>query len=163
MPIVTYRFFNYEKRLAHGGERSIVRELIKRRSKPRTHMELETETRGLSFSSTNEDAVRGCRLKRINYVDKPWWDNFPFEVSDSEMDFIWEHIHYINGKKYDLVGLLSHATKWNIIRPHRDRYWCNEAGLWVTSPVIYKGETEITPEKAYWAIKKLYDKKMRAV
>jgi len=115
-------------------------------------MEVELPDRNLSFSSTNEDAVKGCRLKRIRY-SHPWWDTIEQEVNNFQLDEIWRNIHKINGKKYDLIGLLSYATSWKIILPARDRYWCSEACLYVVSPMLYTGKTEITPEAAYLALK----------
>ena len=157
MQIVKFRFFNYEKALAAGDKRTVARELIRLRSWPRVHMELELPDRQLSFSATNEDAVKGCRLKRILYSNN-WWDTIEKRVADYALDLIWEKIHEINGKKYDMVGLMSHATKWNIIMPTRDRYWCNKAGLYVTRGILfpYSIGIDITPEATYQLLKKLF-------
>ncbi len=79
-----------------------------------------------------------------------WWITIEREITELEERTIWSREHSINGKKYDLIGLLSHATPWKIIVPHRDRYWCSEADACVTKPAIYTGEsTEITPDELF--------------
>lgn len=152
--VVKFRFFDYAKSLELGRKRTIAGELIKRRSKL-THSELELSAtyNHLSFSSTIEDAFKGCRFKLIRYRND-WWRTIVREITAEQEEEIWYRANQINGKKYDLIGLLSKATPWKIIVPHRERYWCSESNAWIAKPVIYKGgKTEITPDELYaWLI-----------
>lgn len=148
MNIVKFRFFDYARSLELGRKRTLAGELIKRRSKL-THSEFQFSSmfHNLSFSATIEDAFKGCRFKLIHYTHA-WWRTEEREITPEQETEIWNRAHSINGKKYDLVGLLSHATPWKIIVPHRDRYWCSENNAYIAKPVIYTGgKTEITPDE----------------
>lgn len=151
---VKFRFFDYKRSLELGRGKTFAGELIKRRS-AFTHSEFEFSStyNHLSFSATIEDAFKGCRFKLIHYRNK-WWRTVSWEITAGQEEDIWYNAHRINGKKYDLVGLLSHATRWKIIRGHPDKFWCSENNAFITKPVIYTGaETEITPDKLHaWLI-----------
>ncbi len=147
---VKYRFFDYKRSLELGRKRTFAGELIKRRS-DLTHSEFQFSPffHDISFSSTIEDAFKGCRFKMIYYTHA-WWRTIERQVSAEQELAIWFKAHSINGKKYDLWGLGSHATPWRIIVPSRDRYWCSENNTFITKPAIYTGKrTEITPDELY--------------
>jgi len=150
MGVISFRFFNYERARKLGRKRTFAGELIRLRSYPRTHVELQFNAacNYLSFSSTTEDAFHGCRFKLIHY-SHPWWDCISREVTPEQLADIWFRAHELNGKRYDLVGLLSFATPWEIIVPRRDRYWCSEAVAEAVKPLYPDIPTEITPEELY--------------
>lgn len=149
--IIRYQLFNYKKAKAHGRKKYFAGEIIKRRSYPETHGEVQLSWfyHDISFSSTMEDAFKGCRFKLIGY-SSPWWDTYEREVTPEQEHEIWMNCHKINGKKYDLWGLGSYGTKWKIIVPSRDRYWCTGATAFVTSlkdGSLWKGTHLVTPEE----------------
>ena len=154
MSTVKFRFFNYEKAVALGRKKTFAGELIKHRSFPHTHSEFQfsAQYNHLSFSATIEDAFKGCRFKLIEYSHE-WWDTVEKEITPAHERLIWDSAHTINGKKYDLVGLLSFGTPWKIIRPHRDRYWCSESNAVITWGCLYYGPREIHPEALYQEVK----------
>lgn len=150
MRIVKFRFFDYKLSLKLGRKRTLAGEIIKRRS-ALTHSEFQFSSfyNNLSFSATIEDAFKGCRFRLIGY-SHAWWRTEERVITAEEEACIWAKAHSINGKKYDLFGLGSHATPWKIIRPHRDRYWCSESNAYITLPYIYMdARTEITPDELY--------------
>ena len=147
---VKYRFFDYKRSLELGRGKRVAGELIKYRS-DLTHSEFQFSSTYnlLSFSSTIEDAFKGCRFKLIRYRND-WWKTVERVITVAQERDIWCNAHNINGKKYDLVGLLSHATPWKIIRGHPDKFWCSENNAFITKPHIYTGdETEVTPDGLY--------------
>ncbi len=152
--LARFRFFDYKRSLELGRKRTFAGEIIKRRS-AFTHVEYQFSYffHDISFSATIEDAFKGCRFKMIYYTHA-WWRTVERQITPEQELCIWVRAHSINGKKYDLLGLGSHATPWRIIVPHRDRYWCSEADAYITQPHIYTGEkTEITPDELYqWLI-----------
>lgn len=143
----SFCFFNYRKALALGRKRTLVRELIKLRSWPAVHLEGRFSGRyhGLSFSSTNEGGLHGCRVDRIGYTGG-CWDIIKAPVTAKQEAEIWERVWEINGKKYDLIGVLSNVHERRIILPNRDMYWCNEAVGYIAKPTLYTGPLEIVPE-----------------
>lgn len=154
MPIMEFKFFDYKRSLELGRGRRVSSDIISLRS-GLTHIETKFSAtyHHLSFSATIEDAFKGCRFKLIEY-SHDWWKTVHRLVTEEQEHDIWLKANSINGKQYDLVGLLSHATPWKIIRPHWDKYWCSEVGAYITKPHIYTGEnTEITPDELYrWLI-----------
>jgi len=125
---VKYRFFDYARALM---------------------FQFSSDYNHLSFSSTIEDAFKGCRFKLIRYQND-WWRTVERTITTAQERGIWYKAHSINGKKYDLIGLLSHATPWEIIRGRPEKYWCSECNAYITKPYIYKGDkTEITPDELY--------------
>ncbi len=147
---IRYRFFDYKRAVALGRKKTLAGEIIKRRSEL-THSEVQFSPfyHSLSFSSTMEDAFKGCRFKQIYYTH-PWWKTIEWQVTAEQEYAIWCKAWGINGKKYDLLGLGSFGTKWNIIVPHRDRYWCSESNAYISKPHIFTGEkTEMTPDEWY--------------
>lgn len=147
---IRFRFFDYARSIKLGRKRTFAGELIKRRS-ALTHIEtqLSVAYRHMSFSATIEDAFKGCRFKLIHY-SHGWWRTIERKVTAPQEFDIWCKMNSINGKRYDLIGLLSHATPWKIITPHRNRYWCSESSAYVTKPHIYTGTNDaITPDELY--------------
>ena len=147
---IRFRFFDYKLAVKMGRKKTLAGEIIKRRS-DLTHSEVQFSAfyHHLSFSSTIEDAFKGCRFKQIYYTH-PWWKTIERQVTAEQEYAIWCKAWGINGKKYDLLGLGSFGTKWRIIVPHRDRYWCSESNAYISKPHIFTGEkTEMTPDEWY--------------
>lgn len=119
---------------------------------------------GLSFSATCQDACKCARIKRIEYTSD-YWDSDPLDLTDAQEAIVWrsalalagfspdtalESIQWICSQeedgcaytnralKYDLIGLLSFGTRFEIIRPHTDKIWCSEACAAVLSDVVLK-------------------------
>ncbi len=150
MVTVKFRFFNYRAAVRLGRGKTLIGEMILLRSDPYTHVEFQFSAKynHLSFSSTQEDAFKGCRFKLIKYSNA-WWTTLEVEITAEQEAQIWQRAHEINGKKYDLIGLLSFVTKWQIMVPNRNRYWCSEAIAHVITDVIYDGLLEIHPLDLY--------------
>ena len=53
-------------------------------------------------------------------------DNYYLYMSNEQEDMAWAKAHELDGKEYDLVGLASFGTDWNIIKEDPDKYWCSE-------------------------------------
>jgi hypothetical protein len=162
MSAVALRFYNYAAARRHGRKFSWVHWLISRRSKPRTHVEFQwdPESGGMSFSSTLQDKEHGGRFKDIEYTKAAeHWDTLYFVVPDRAARGALYEAEGIDGKPYDLFGLLSFSTKWAIIRGSKEGYWCSEAvAILAIAAGIYDGPTEITPEALFAALKDKADR-----
>jgi len=102
--------------------------LILLRSSPHVHTEIQFSSRydGVSFSATMQDGSNCCRFKQITYTHPERWDTLFIPCTEAQEDKGMARAKEIEGCKYDLIGLLSFATELNIIKPHPDKYWCNE-------------------------------------
>ena len=114
---------------ADGKPLSFIDRLIMLRSKPYIHDEFQFSERydDVSFSATMQDKARCCRFKKIRYSHPQRWKQQVIPMTDKQEDRAYKKACELEDKKYDLLGLLSFGTRWRIIVPHRDRYWCAEA------------------------------------
>ncbi len=98
------------------------------RSDPLVHTEFQFSERydRISQSSTMSGDDDGCRFKQIGYSHPEWWTNLILPMSDEQEDRAFLRGQELDGKKYDLIGLASFGTKWDLIKPHPDKLWCSE-------------------------------------
>lgn len=138
------QYWNAREAARHGFDLTKPQRLILRRSDPLVHKELQFSERynSISFSSTLADGAKGCRFKQIQYSHPYRWVSQVVPMSDAEEDEVWYKALMLAGKLYDTWGLGGFATKLKIIKPHPDRYWCNEAT-----------DTAILVAKGHWAIR----------
>ena len=99
------------------------------RSRPEWHTEFQFSDRygGVSFSSTMQDGAKCCRFKDIEYSHPERWTTHIIPMTNEEEGRAWVKAQELEGRKYDLIGLLSFTTKWKIIRPRDKWEWCTEA------------------------------------
>jgi hypothetical protein len=122
---------NYNARRAarYGKKLSETDRVTLLRSDPHTHTEFQFSPRysGISFSATTADGSNCCRFKPIEYSHPERWDSLVLPMTDVQEGRARRRADEIEGKSYDLIGLLSHTSDLEIIKPHPDKYWCNEA------------------------------------
>jgi len=135
-----------------------------------THTEWQFSERygGVSWSFTLADGAKGCRFKMIKYNHPKRWVTDEIPLTDEEEDKIWveacrladlsvctrstvQYLALINEivqgplhARYDLPGILTHATKkantrwltvlrWGLwwwtkfIKPDPEKMWCSES------------------------------------
>ncbi len=140
--------WSYNARRAEESGKPItpVQHVILTRSDPLVHTELQfSERHGkISFSSTIQDGDKGCRFKDIKYSHPERWIKLILPMTDAEEDRAWRRAKVLDGAKYDLIGLASFGTKWDIIKPDPDKYWCNEVVGDVVS-YAYEYGTDFVP------------------
>lgn len=123
--------FNAYRAEKFGYKLSGIDRLIMRRSFLHTHTEIQFSERygNISFSATMADGAKCCRFKDINYTKHPErWDTIIIPLTDNEEDLIYAKAKAIEGKPYDLIGLLSFISDdLNWIKPSESGYWCSEA------------------------------------
>ncbi len=102
--------------------------LIGFRSKPHWHTEFQFSERydGVSYSATMQDGDKGCRFKQIEYSHPNNWTTHIIELADTQEDMAHLAASFYEDCKYDLWGLLSFGTKWQIIKPSKYKIWCTE-------------------------------------
>jgi hypothetical protein len=151
MNIIKIRSFNAYRAKKFGYEYTASDKIIMMRSLLHTHTELQFSERHneVSFSSTLQDDVKGCRFKQIEYSHPERWDTLSLFVTDEEEDLMYQAAQSIEGKPYDLLGLLSFSTEFEIIKPDKDKYWCTEAALFVVKSVPRFQDIPLSPEKAH--------------
>jgi hypothetical protein len=123
------RFYNAVRAEKFGKKLDAVDTLILRRSRPHVHCEFEFSERygNISFSATLQDGSHGCRFKPIDYNEHPErWDTLWLPMTDEQEDRAYARARELDGKEYDLIGLLSFATALNLIKPDPDKYFCSE-------------------------------------
>jgi hypothetical protein len=123
------RSYNARQAYQYGKDITPVQRIIMARSDPLVHTEFEFSERqdGISFSSTMQDDVSGCRFKQISYSHPLRWTSIVLPMTDEQEDRAWERAIELEGKKYDLIGLAGFGSEWDIVKPHPDKYWCSEA------------------------------------
>ena len=117
---------NARRAVNFGKKLTAVDHIILRRSDPLVHTEFQFSGRGNyeSFSATMQE---GCRFKRIAYSHPQRWTSLILPMTDEQEYRAWDKAIEIEGSPYDLVGLGSFGTSWNIIKPDPDKYWCSES------------------------------------
>lgn len=106
-----------------------VDQLILRRSSPHVHTEIQfgPDYNNISFSATMRDGQDGCRFMQIDYDKHACrWDTLEMPVDALPEAKAFEMAERLNGKRYDLIGLLSFATELDVIKPDPNKYWCSE-------------------------------------
>ena len=108
---------------------SAAQRMILLRSDPLTHTEFQFSKLydEISFSATLMDGFNGCRFKTIGYSHPEFWTTLVLPMTNEQEDRAWKRAQEINHKQYDLIGLGSFGTEWEIIKPNPDKYWCSEA------------------------------------
>ncbi len=124
-----------------GLKLSWTSKLILLRSTPHDHTEFQFSERfsSVSFSSTLQGDYKGARLKGINYSHAAErWDDVIVHMTDKEEDRAWHEAMEMMGMGYDLIGQLSHVTKFKIWRPSHTKIWCTKA----VGEVVYAGRPD---------------------
>ncbi len=121
--------YNARQAKKYGKDITAVQQAILLVSDPLTHMEYQFSERydRRSFSATIQDGDNGVRFKDIKYSHPERWVPLLLPMTNEQEDRGYVFAKSIEGAPYDLVGVASLASKWKIIRPHPDKYWCNEA------------------------------------
>lgn len=121
--------YNAREAVRHGKRLTAVQRAILIISDPLTHTEFQFSGRHdeLSFSSTIQDGDNGVRFKDIEYSHPERWVRLLLPMNNEREDRGWAYAKSIEGKPYDLIGVVSLASKVKLIKPHPDKYWCNEA------------------------------------
>ncbi len=121
--------YNAREAKRHGKATTAIQRAILLISDPLTHTEFQFSARGdgMSFSSTIQDGDNGVRFKHIDYSHPERWVSLLLPMTNRQEDMGYEWAKTIEGSEYDLFGVMSLASEWKIIKPHPDKYWCNEA------------------------------------
>ena len=121
--------WNARRAVNYGGKLTAVDQIILIKSDPMTHSEFEFSSRndGISFSATMRDNQDCCRFMDISYSHPNRWTSLVLPMTDEQEDRAYARAAKLNGMGYDLIGLGSFGTKWDIIKPHPDKLWCSEA------------------------------------
>ena len=122
------RFKNVRRAVNFGYEMTTMDRIILTRSDPLVHVEFQFSQRhnNISHSATMAGDDNGCRFKDINYSHPEWWTNLLLPMTDFQEDRAWMRANELDGNEYDLIGLASFGTRWDIIKPHPDKLWCSE-------------------------------------
>lgn len=123
------QFWNTRQAQKFDIKLTAAQRMILMRSDPLTHAEFQFSELygGISFSSTLQDEFNGCRYKTISYSHPEFWSTLILPMTDEQEDRAWKRAQEINHKPYDLIGLASFGTEWDIIKPDPGKYWCSEA------------------------------------
>jgi len=109
-----------------------------------TELQFSEQFRNVSVSATMQDKCKCVRFKNISY-STPVWDTIDLDISHRDEQDIF---HWCLDKaglwKYDLLGLLSHASEKDIIKPHKKSVWCSE---FVAMAIQTKRDYGIIPDK----------------
>ena len=100
------------------------------RSKPHTHSEYQFSKRydWVSFSATLQGNDNGARFKHIKYShEKERWDTTIVPMTDEQEDKAYAEAKSMEGMLYDIIGQISHATRFKIWRPSKKKTWCSKA------------------------------------
>lgn len=126
------RFFNAIRAEEYGRKLTAVDKVILLRSTPHVHVEFQFSERyvNISFSATMQDNAKCCRFKEIDYTENPErWDTIILNLTDKQEDAAYAKAKELEGKDYDLFGLLSFTSEVNIVKPDPNKYWCSEAAM----------------------------------
>lgn len=122
--------WSYDARRAEvaGKKITAVQHVILNRSDPLVHTEFQFSERcgRISYSSTIQGGDKGCRFKPIKYSHLERWIKLILPMTDEQENRAMIKARELEGKEYDLIGLASFGTKWDIFKPDPDKYWCNE-------------------------------------
>ncbi len=142
--------YNAREAVKHGKRLTAVQRAIMVVSDPLTHTELQFSERfsGLSFSSTIQGGDKGVRFKHIEYSHPERWVKMLLPMTNEQEDRGIEYANSIDGKPYDLIGVASLASKVKLIKPHPDKYWCNEADGGVIKAAYEYGD-EFKPDQMH--------------
>ena len=123
------RFKNVRRAVNSGYKLTATDHITLVKSDPLVHVEWQFSARHnhKSFSATMAGDDNGCRFADIGYSHPLWWTTLILPMTDVQEDRAWAKAHELDGKDYDLIGLASFSTKWDIIKPDPDKYWCSEA------------------------------------
>ncbi len=113
---------------SYKAKKGLVRFLIYLRSKFYWHTDYQFSKRhdNISFSSTMQSKPHGCWFRDINYSHPERWTTHVIELTDKQEDMAFNKALELQGKKYDLWGLLSFGTRFKIVKPSKDKLWCTE-------------------------------------
>lgn len=124
------RCYNAVRAKAYGKELTTTDLIIFSRSKPLIHTEFQFSGRygNISFSATMRDNAKGCRFENIDYNEhRERWDTLALPMTDEQEDAAYTRAKELNGKGYDIFGLLSFISDFDVIKPNNEKYWCSEA------------------------------------
>lgn len=157
--MIKIQSFNARRAVLYGYELSMVQHVILLRSDPHIHSEFQFSERynNISFSATMEEPFKCSRFLDIDYSKHPErWDTVCVPMTDAEEDRAYKKAIDLNGRLYDLVGLLSKVSRAEIITPSEEGGWCSEevtrllcAGILWIKPALKKLSLgmELTPEE----------------
>jgi hypothetical protein len=128
---IRIRSFNAWRAERMGYNPSVVERMILLRSPLHSHTEIQFSTRydSISFSATTADKGACCRFKPIMYTHPEYWDTLIIPTTDAEEDLVYAEAKKIEGQPYDVIGLMSFASRADIIHPQAGHWWCTEAVL----------------------------------
>jgi len=145
------RSFNAVRAELFGYELTLIDKMIMLRSPIHTHTEIQHSDRygGNSFSATMADDCKCCRFKLIGYSHPEFWDTVLIPCTAEQEALVWAEncrmadmstntpsiwgvipnaVYYgVGAMEYDLMGLLSFATKFDVIKYDKDKRWCTRA------------------------------------
>lgn len=130
MNTVKLRFYNAVRAAKFGKKLSPIDNLILLRSYPHTHVEIQYSRcyNNISFSATMQDNANACRFRDIDYgANSERWDTIFLPVTSQQEEAGFARAKELEGKPYDLIGLLSFASRLDIVKPNQNSYWCSEA------------------------------------
>ncbi|KKM93694.1 hypothetical protein LCGC14_1205800 [marine sediment metagenome] len=124
------RSYNVVRARLFGKKPTGVQRLISVRSKPHTHSEYQFSKRydWASFSATIQGNDNGARFKHIGYShERERWDTVIVPMTDEQEDEAWYEAKSLEGMPYDIIGQISHATRFKIWKPSKKKIWCSKA------------------------------------
>ncbi len=124
-----------------GLKLSFTSKLILLRSVPHDHNELQFSERYgcVSSSATMQDNYDGVRFKHIRYShQEERWDDVVVHMTNKQEDRAWQEAKSMLGMRYDLIGQLSHVSKFKIWKPSKKKIWCTKA----VGRVVYAGRPD---------------------
>jgi len=163
-----------------------------------THSEFRFSNRygGISFSFTMADGANGARFKAIKYSHPKRWEKDVIPLTDEQEDMIFKeacrlvdvpvdflalaNVKFCQGAnhaKYDLIGLLIHATKkskkwwlnglrfslwcWTLpIKPSDTASWCSEGCAYLVGMVHKIGVSpdSLDPQELHELLQRMFCK-----
>ncbi len=124
-----------------GLKLSFTSKLILLRSTPHDHTEFQFSERYNyeSFSSTLQGGYNGTRFEDILYThQEERWDDVIVHMTDKQEDRAYREAQEMFGMKYDLIGQLSHVSRFKIWRPSKKKIWCTKA----VGRLVYAGRPD---------------------
>ena len=123
------RFYNARQAANLDGKKlTPVDRIIMSVSDPLVHTEFQFSDRknSVSHSATMRGDFNCSRDLQIKYTHPLRWTSLILPMTDQQEEKAWSKSRELLGKPYDLIGLGSFGSDWDIVKPDPDKLWCSE-------------------------------------
>jgi hypothetical protein len=122
------RGFNARRAMRYGHKLTNVQRAIRVASWPEVHVENQFSPAygGISHSATMAEGENCERFKDILYSNPAYWDVVDIPMTQQQEDIAYAEAKRGEGTEYDVIGVTSLATEFDIIKPHPEKTWCSK-------------------------------------